>query len=551
MSNSNSNNSANSTPTTTVPDEWKEIPCVQYGFPTGKGPIRTPKLQAISDPIPENATTVSPIYGLTRDQFEDMQGRDNPYEIGGYTSIATKIQDECEADDRVLYPIHIESDKLRDLGPAPLIEWFTEFVQDYLNVPYHTCRRYYSGNRSIHVHVPRFVSGEGERKRLKEMAETFCETTGAELDCGLYSAKRMFRLPGVEHEKTGIPKLEIDGKWDNRRLAHKVKNASPSVPESYVEVLQHVFASQESLIVSSPKSPLDDPQALFRILDSKKTILELEPDKPDIETPLIEQEAYPDDTANAIEWLQYNAKEFSPYALADGNSRSVAVVNVKGTPFARKEVTVGNRNRPVHALIPAYFYGARGCAGEEFTKDHAHAPLQLSKPDYEKWDYEVGEDVVVIGGKSNRSRIFRVDPWQATVVGHALTGEDASRQAALDYLENEGYDVGKAGSSGKATTSKPTRTRHSETQSHDNEETEAAKLQRQAECNGIDTLTHTERGRVACRLLKQGWGPAWDWFREQFGTQFKPVVTWEQFNSVVTTYPDKEYRNIEVPPKPR
>ena len=100
-------------------------------------------------------------------------------------------------------------------------------------MPFHTCTLYFSGNRSIHVHVPRFVAGEDQRERLKERAETFCEETGAELDCGLYYAKRMFRLPGVEHAKTGLRKVEIQSEWDHTRIIRESEEANAVIPESY------------------------------------------------------------------------------------------------------------------------------------------------------------------------------------------------------------------------------------------------------------------------------------------------------------------------------
>ena len=272
-------------------------------------------------------------------------------------------------------------------------------------MPFHTCTLYCSGNRSIHVHVPRFVAGEDQREHLKERAETFCEETGAELDCGLYYAKRMFRLPGVEHAKTGLRKVEIQSEWDHTRIIRESEEANAVIPESYEAVLRHVFASQPSLTVDTPQTTLNPPHDLFHVLDSDKTVLEFKSDERDIETPLIEQKQYPDDPAEATTWLQYNAKEFSPYALASGNGRSVAVLEVKGGAFARDDVRNGA------PLIPAYFYGARGCAGEEFTKTDEHAPLQLSARDFEKWDYEAGDDVVIIGGRSRNSRIFRVESW--------------------------------------------------------------------------------------------------------------------------------------------
>lgn len=541
---STTDKSTTSKPTTTVP-AWDELPCVQYGFPKDKGPIRAPKLRTIFEPVPDGATTASPVYILTRDQYERQQRLESGYEVTGeYTSIATELQDECEADDRVLYPIHIESDVYHEEGPATLIEWFREFVEDYLDVPFHSCTLYFSGNRSIHVHVPRFVSGEGQRERLKELAETFCEETGAELDCGLYYAKRMFRLPCVEHAKTGLQKVEIEPEWGRDRIFREVNEATPVVPESYEVVLRQVFAIHPSLTVESPQTTFDPPYDLFHVLDSEKTLLEFESDEQDVETPLIEQIDCPDEAGNTPKWAQYNAKEFSPYALASGNERSVAVVKVKGGAFGRRAVRNGT------ALVPAYFYGAQGCAGEAYTKADKHAPLQLSACDFEKWDYREGDSVVIIGGQSRNSRIFRLESWQATVTGHALTGDDASRQAALDYLESEGYDIGKSGSGEKGTTSTTAepRRRVGHVPPVREPHTEAAALQQQAEQDGIKTLTHMERWRVACRVLKWGWEPAWEWFKEQFGGNFDPDITREQFRTVIEAFPE-DYEYIEVPPQ--
>ncbi|MFC7042202.1 hypothetical protein [Halonotius sp. GCM10025705] len=479
---------------------------------------------------------------MTREQYERQDDFESGYEVKGYTSIATELQDECEANDSVLYPIHIESDAYHEEGAATLIRWFEEFVEDYLGVPFHSCTLYFSGNRSIHVHVPRFISGEDQREYLKELAETFNVEKTADLDCGLYSSKRMFRLPGVEHAKTGLQKVEIEPEWSEDRIFREANGTTSKRPDSYQALIRRVFATQSSLKIDSPDTNLCPPFDLFQILDGEKAVLKFESGKRNIETPLIEQTEYPENPPESITWLQYNAKEFSPYARADGNGRSVAVVKAEGGTFARENVRDGA------ALVPAYFYGARSCAGEEFTKADEHAPLQLSARDFEKWDYEAGDNVVVIGGQSRNSRIFSVDSWQATVIGHALTGEDASREAALDYLESEGYDVGSAGSSGGTTNSV---TAGSNTTSDyvagvQTANSEAAKFQQRAERDGIDTLSHDERWRVACRLLKFGWEQAWEWFKTQFGTDFDAEITREQFRSIIKAFPE-DYDHVQPP----
>ena len=541
--------SKNSAANNAVPDNWNDIPCVQYGFAEGQGPKRAPTLRTIFEPIPDGVETTSAVYVLTRDQYDRQQNLESGYQIDGeYTSIATELQDECEVDDRVLYPIHIESDELREVGPDKLMEWFDEFVEEYLDIPFQTCKQYFSGNRSIHIHVPRFVK-EHDRGELKELAESYCKETGAEFDCGIYSSKPLFRIPGVEHSKTGVRKIEFEGEWDNAVLAGKVQSGADDTPESYADVLRHVFLSQPSLTVNSSQTVHNDRYRLFQNLDGEKSVLSFETAEPCIETPLIEKEEYPDQNRNVPKWAQYNDKEFSPYALATGGSRSVAVVEIKGSPFARRDKTIGNSSEPIHALIPSYFYGARGCAGEKYTKENVHAPLQLSKVDYEKWDYEPGDNVVIIGGKSKRSIIFSVNSFQASDLGNSLTGEDGTRQAALDYLKDEGYDVGKAGKSeAKPFTENNRRQTNSQSQSSGKPETKPARLQRLAEDDGIQLLGYTEVANVANRLLMiGGWTLAWEWLEEQYGAQFKPKRTWEHLKEIVEHY-DNIY--VSIPPKP-
>jgi hypothetical protein len=482
---------------------------------------------------------------LTREQYERQDDFESGYEVKDYTMIATELQDECEGDDTVLYPIHIESDEYHQEGPATLIEWFREFLENYLDVPFHDCRLYFSGNRSIHVHVPRFISGEDQRARLKELAETFCSEKGAGLDCGLYYAKRMFRLPGVEHAKSGLPKVEIQPWWEHDRIIQEASEVTPSHPHSYADVLEQVFVTPRSLTVEPAEPPLEDPLELFHVLDSDKTILEMELEELEVQTPLIEQKVCPKDSGRAINWLQYNSKEFSPYAYAAANPRSVAAVMIKERAFARKN------KRDGATMIPAYFYGAVGANGE-YTKEKEHGPLQLSPQDYGKWDFQPTDTVVIIGGQSRSSKILEIDQWQATVVGHALTGEGGSREAALDYLEAEGYDTGSAGST--ATSTSRSREATSEVKqiwpARENPRTEAEALQRQAEEEGIGTLTHPERIQVACRNLQYGWKPTWDWFREQFGSSFKPKVTWKWLKNIVEESDFEEYDHIEVPEEP-
>jgi len=315
------------------------------------------------------------------------------------------------------------------------------------------------------------------------------------------------------------------------------------LPESYAEVVRDVFVHQGEVTTATAQSPSMEPHAeIHPNLDLDATVLDLESDEREIETPLIEGD-YPENNPSGIpKWAQYRTKEFSPYAFGAGNPRSVAALRVKGGAFARRDKRNGA------TMIPAYFYGAVGCNGG-FTKEQQHAPLQLSKQDYRKWDATAGDILVIIGGQSRSSRILNVSSWQAEVVGTELTGEKANREAALAFLSDEGYDVGNSGSanSGSLTGRNSDQGEKSIWQARSNPQTDAERLQLQAERDGIKSLTHPERTQVACRHLKQGWQPTWEWFEAQFGEDFKPDVTWTNLRNLVEYY---EYDQIEVPDKP-
>lgn len=544
MTDTVSHDSATST-TTTKTSEY--IPCVRYGFPEESDyPHQAPTLRPIDAPVPDEVQTASPVYLLTEEQYERHQSRENPYKVENASCIATALQNECEQADQVVYPIHIESDAFPEVSFEETTQHITEFVETELGCEVTDCTFYYSGNRSIHAHVPKVVTSERTRERLKKRAAQFSEEAGAEFDLGIYSRKRQFRLPGVPHQKTGFPKVEVEPEWEHDRIVQEAASSTPKRPATYEKVLMSVFAPLRRQVSRYRRWGGPAIPSLLRNLGGPDSVLLLEDAGRKVNCPLIEQEQHPTDPADVPKWAQYNYHEFSPYAHAGGNARSVAVVKVKGGAFARKTKRNGA------TMVPAYFYGARGCNGGDFTKADEHAPLQLSDRDFEKRNYCEGDHVVIIGGQSRNSRIFTVESWHATVAGHALTGQEGSRQAALDYLEEEGYNVGTAGASSTAGSSNTAKTRRGRGRIPrvQTPRTDAAALQQQAEQEGIETLTHDERWWVACRVLKWGWEPAWKWFKEQFGSAFKPDVTREQFMSAIKRWPE-DYGQIEVPPKPR
>lgn len=547
MTHTTSYNDKNST-TTTLRSE--HTACVRYGFPEESDqPRQSPELRQVDAPIPDGAETASPIYLLTQNQYQQHQSFNNPYRVANASCIATAFQNECEADNAVLYPVYIESDTYLEEGPKTLIEWFTRFLGQ-VGVAPEDCTFYYSGNRSIHVHLPKFVAGDDQRERLKDRVAAFCDDTGAKFDLGLYSRKRQFRLPGVVHEKTRLQKVQIDPAWGHEEIVRTANSSNAAVPATYLDVLGETFSIHPTVgqvgQEVTPKSVEGGATAgVLQRFGGDESLLSLQNEQACLDPPVIERQSAPEDDPEQSRWEAFNRKEFSPYAHAgNGSGRSVASVKVLGGPFQREEV---GKDR---ILVPVYFHGAHGCNGRKFTKHQHHAPLQLSTPDFEKWEYTNGDRVILIGGASRRSRIFEVNPDTATIVGCLLDPDKGSRRKALEYLHDEGYDIGSEGGSG-ASTKDPVETQQFEQVLPANiPRTEAGELQQRAEQEGIQTLIHEEKGRVACRLLtKYGWKPTWNWFRKQFGDEFKPRVTYRQLRGIVNSYPE-DYDHITVPAEP-
>ena len=507
-------------------DEY--APCVRYGFPEDSdNPRQSPRLLPITESVPEGAETVSPIYLLTEDQFQRQAALENPYRVQGSKNIGKSLQDECENDNRVIYPLHVESDEYLKRGPETLLEWFQDLIEQCFDLDTQECVFYHSGSRSIHVHVPLFAFGETDRKHNKEKIKNFSKRIDAEFDLGLYDRKRQFRLPGVIHQKTGFPKVQIGPYWSQEQIIEAVTQTTPSPPKTYTEVLARVYGSpakrgQSKLPDTS--LPIED---ILDLVGGEKQALTFWNQDTGIGIPLVERQYAPTTEAGIARWRAYNDKEFSPYANTGNGEWSMAVVEPIGGMFARKNIRNGS------ALVPAYFYGGKG-GDKEFVKYRVHAPLQLSKHDRKKWDSNF-DFVVIIGGRSRQSKFIEVDRQTAVITGLLLHPEHGGRREARAYLEEQGYDTGK---SGQPRVQKPITARTGSNFERvlpaTSPTTEAGELQRRAEQEGIQTLTHDERIRVACRLFykKYSWNAVWNWVKEQYGKDFKEDVAFTQLRSV-------------------
>ena len=525
--------------------------CVRYGFPKEDGGTHQQgTLTSIYAPIPEGAITVSPIYLVPTSRYEHQFDLDDPWAIKGNEScIAQEVQNECEQSQRVWYPVYVESDS--EVLLDEMARSLTEFVRDTLGMAPEACAFYYSGGRSIHVHVPQFIETENDLKILRKRAEKWNEQADVAVDVGIYSRKRQFRLPGVTHEKRGLQKVPIEPEWSHTRIFRTaVGGGSDGIPETYDDILETVFGGGFITLLGR-EAVSDDDEVILRLTRKKE----------DLKVPIEEWPTCPEYNSEVWRWYAYNAKEFSPYANAAIGDRSVCAVEVIGTPYQRAEFGKDK------ILVPVKFHGAVGCDGKFTKESDRHAPLQLSRRDYEKYEREgrkPGDSLVLIGGQSRSSKMLRVSQEVAETVGEHFTEterEASRRQSALEYLVENGYDVGAAGYKGR----KPdTSGNHNPSNRREraadrdhiypatNPDTDAGRLQQRAEQEpGIITeFTHHERVSLACRLLRLGtWDAVWEWFSNQFGDDFKPDVTYIELTNIINRYPD-DYTHIEVPPTP-
>lgn len=406
----------------------------------------------------------------------------------------------------MLYPVLIESDEgsIDDQK-----EWEREFINEYLPVSVHDCQPYFSGSRSVHAHVPLFTTGEGI-EYLREVARE----SHAGLDEAIYSEKRQFRLPGVKHHTTRTPKTAIQWEWEREDIAREVAENGVERPETVADLLRETFGPD---VLENPEQFVWEPDTGTEEVKSEPHLWE--PGQPKPEGGATEK------------WQAYNRHAFSPHAKAEGGTRSMALIEVKNEGYCHDGRT----------FITAYIWMAVTCTGETWQQDASNglSPVVLSKADYRKFremEVKPRDELLIIGGRSHRSRILRVDQDQRGEIWDALLDEidphhPADRSNTLDTIESLGLDPGRPGMNG---------TPRADRESGESEESSRAMtLQIQAEEWGIDSLTHQERLHLGNRLLRmRGWEGAIEWYREQFGDEFDRDLTVKHLKSIADRFDD-------------
>ncbi|TYL35848.1 hypothetical protein CV102_25605 [Natronococcus pandeyae] len=452
--------------------------------------------------MPEGAVTASPVYILRSEEYERNCELENPYAVSGANNIAAELMDACEERNAVLYPLYAESDAGIE-NAEEMFEWIADFGTETLGVE--ASKWYFSGSRSIHAHFPLFAKGTETLSFLREAATAFNEENGASIDAGIYTRKRMFRLPGATHSSTQLKKTAIPFGAERDEIIRATTANGESVPESFEVALRETFL---------PDTPEGyEPTDFFNTIDAGETLFE---------SPADGRGASSSNPVDGPACSRERHKHpFSPYALAKYGTRSVAVGRIESEPYCSREYR-HHANRLVH------FYAAVGCTGDFVVEDDL-CPVKLSKPDYDKTSgLEIDTTVVIIGGGSGRSRIFKVSSETAHDTAAILLA--SGRKAALEYLREAGYNVGKAGRiesnyapSGDSPPSGETK------------RSAAERLQQRAERESFDVLTHNEKIRVACRLLHGGKEYAHDWIRRNMRV-YDPEITERFLTDLLNTY---------------
>jgi hypothetical protein len=477
-------------------------------------PDQLHRLHSLRDPVPTDADFVSPVYLLTDKQAErhdELLNEDNLFRVRDHTSIATKIQTECEDDGRVYYPVFVESDA--DVEYYKMRAGLKRFVRDVLEVDPIEAMWFFSGGSSLHVHLPYYTNGDAI-ERIRRETKQYNEAADVTVDASNFTKKSLTRLPGAEHHDTGIKKTSVSPTSSNENLQKRIAKLVAGVALKEKRGVSH-----NSELLETVRHSLSDELKIIN----------------EVPTPLVEKQEKPTGTGYVERWKQYNRHPFCPYANTGNQRRSVVIAQMKGTPFCRK--TTVNGIEKWRTYIPTFIYGAVGADGE-YTVWRENAPIQLSKQDYEKWEFEPGDTIILLGGNSTSSRIIELEDTFGKEISAQLLSEmnwtdDSTdgRRMVLNVLRVFGYKVGSAGKNGPR--------RDTSTNDRGSQSTEAYRLQQRAEEDHVESLGHDERLDVANRLLHvRGWDGADEWFQEQYGEQYSEQLTHKFLRSVVKKYDD-------------
>lgn len=451
-------------------------PCIRYGTVTNGEFSQERRLAAVDEDPPEKAKFCSPmVYYVSEEQSQRLYEGTPP----------KTIQKGCEQDGRAFFKVVAESDALEDSVEGETVaNWLQKFAEEYAETENYDL--FFSGNRSLHLHTDRWVQ-YGELEDLKSLAQSFNAETDGELDTSIYQPKPQFRLTGTEHEDTSLYKVPIREDFSRANLVRQAQS----------EPSKHSNTENTPIIVAG--------------IASRGSLLSQIQNQ--LLHPYLKESVEVDET--------WSGKPFSPYALTGGGDYSVCIlgydslVERDGKHYARGVIT--------EAL------GGDG----QYSRYNSFSEVRLSPHDAEKWDFHPGETVVIIGGRSRKSKLLGIATDEALLLEDQLREE--GRDSALALLQRWDYDTGERGL---------------HESNYDNtaevEGTPAAKT-KWAIDSGRQSPDYDDYLSVTCRLLRvEGWQAAWDWLERTLGEDFNPKDTHNQLETLVETYGDS-FEDVTVP----
>jgi hypothetical protein len=307
-----------------------------------------------------------------------------------------KFQSDAEENGNVLHNVVAESDALEDISTEwefwMVVTWLVRFAEERLGLNRDEYIILYSGNRSIHIHTNRFVY-EQNLDMLKKEVEKFNDETGAELDAGIYQSKPQWRQQYATHDETGMKKVEIsfDDEYDDIIARANNCEKSPKLPDAIGG--DHPVIDNFSAVLNGEAADLVDEYLLY---------------EGEVDECLSDIEDEPSSDGSSGKSLQDTAEgaiyDYCPHLGAsggdqtDGVARSFAIVELLDGEIVERDGKYLQRVE-IHSAI-----GANGV----FKKKSAEGQMRLSEKDVQQWQYDQGDQLVVIGGRNWQARVIDI-----------------------------------------------------------------------------------------------------------------------------------------------
>jgi hypothetical protein len=571
-----------------IDDTEEYLPCVRYAEGDNFQKFR---LAPVYESIPIDARKASPIYLLSNSELRKQRNKDNVHAIPGSSNLINQLQDRCREEGRVILPIYVESDE-GDNGRTfyEMRRTLKDFAQK-LGVNPGDCRFFYSGGRSIHCHVPLVATSPDELEQMKNIAKEFNRESEGEIDPTIYHIKSQFRMVGVEHHRTGQLKIQVPTHSSESQLNRTVAKAIDSSttnhrPDTFADLLsESVYALGDGLgSVLSKRSGVGGTSGGSGVGSASgkeggqegterqishvagDSSIDTLPSESEMESETVvesteiphlkkggnsggddrvaqsEDGERPSDEAQAEIWDRRNNDPYSPYSYTD-DRRSVSLFTMKGEVFFEED-SEGEEIAYVPSRIHAAVNGPLedGIAKFETWENQKDRPVRLSKKDHEKWGFDQGDTILVIGGQSRSSRMIEIPSAieRDSIRGFLLPDSKYCDQGVDGRKQLLEHYEGLVGSSGKNGPYRFDSDADADSEDTDPSPSRAQELQERAEEGDVeDDLSHQDRLHVANRLLaNRGKEGAIEWFREQYGTDFDKSLAEKFLNSILAKYPD-------------